>query len=324
MCEGLNAWPSLTTDRRCRLVLLLHALCFYSLITDLLPDGSDPRISGNQDQTELAYWRASARYVLHLPNRVADYGDADLSEFERIVTTGMPHEPAAFNAALKVFTHKAKAGAPTAELFAWRERAERLLDTVTGEADSFMRALLLSRFYRAAAFVPQREGDRREVIRMMDLAEHHARAMMPMGEAQELLYLENLHPLMESRAKEALWLGDLDLAVERALQVVALDVYDSRAWLELGQVRLRRKEPLPAAEAYAVAATLGHPSTAIARHMAGLCFRDLAQPLLAAFFFNAALDVDSQATSPHEEIQALPDIPVLVALKEWCLESFEL
>ena len=158
---------------------------------------------------------------------------------------------------------------------------------------------------------------------MMDLAEHYARAMVPADPAQELLYLENLHPVMESRTKEALWLGNLDLALTRAVRVIDVDPYDSRAWLELGQVRLRRKEHALAAEAYVVAATLGPPASAIARHMAGLCFRDLAQPLLAAFFFKDAVELDPRAISPHDEIQTLPDVPVLTALKEWSLRSFE-
>jgi tetratricopeptide (TPR) repeat protein len=323
MCEALDAWPELTADHQCRLVLLLHALCFYELILTLLPDRSKAQVAESDDHNEFAYWRASARYVFGLADRVADY-DADLSELGRIATTAPRHDPAAFNASLKILTHKAKTGAPADELLKWRAHTERILDSVITKADGFMRTLLLSRFYRAAAFVPQRARDRREVVRMMDLAEYHARAMRPLGETQELVYLENLHPLMESRAKEALWLGDLDLALERALVVVGLDAYDSRAWLEVGEVRLRRKEHALAAEAYAVAATLGPPSSAIARHMAGLCFRDLAQPLLAAFFFKGALDVDPQAISPREELLALPDVPVLIPLKEWSLDSFRI
>jgi hypothetical protein len=57
--------------------------------------------------------------------------------------------------------------------------------------------------------------------------------------------------------------------------------------------------------------------------MAGLCYRDLGQPLLAAYFFQAAIETDSRAISPHDEIQRLPDLPVLAALKEWSLSSFE-
>ena len=217
MCEALDAWPDLTTDRQCRLVLLLHALCFYRLIANRV-DLLDARIGSGEDSWELVYWGASAHYLLGLPDRVADYVAADLSAFERIVSAAPPHEPAAFNAALKIFTHKAKVGAPADDVALWGARSERILDAVIDKSDAFTRALLVSRFYRASAFVPQRNGDRREVVRLMDLAEQHAHAMVPVDPAQEFLYLENLHPVLQSRAKEALWLGDLDLALKRALE----------------------------------------------------------------------------------------------------------
>jgi tetratricopeptide (TPR) repeat protein len=209
------------------------------------------------------------------------------------------------------------------ELHDWRARVERILQATLNNSDDFTRALLLSRYHRAAAFVPQRRGDRADVVHMMDLAEHHALAMIPDGESQQLVYRENLHPVLESRTKEALWLGDFNLALARAHRVIDLDPYDAKAWLELGQVRLRRNECELAAEAYATAAMLGPPATAIGRHMAGLCFRDLDQPLLAAFFFNAALEIDSRGISPHDEIQRLPDLPVLAVLRKWSLRSFE-
>ena len=71
----------------------------------------------------------------------------------------------------------------------------------------------------------------------MELAERHARGLQPRTEAQELLYLENLHPVLESRTKEALWLGDLELALERARAVVELDRYDSKTWVEWAKSR---------------------------------------------------------------------------------------
>jgi len=323
MCEALDHWPELTTDQQCRLVLLLHSLCFYSLISSRIPDISEGEIATDADRAELAYRRASVRYVLSLPDRVADYGHADLSQLERIATTALPDQLISLNAAMKILVHKAKIGTSVEELVEWQACSERILEVVLTKSDDFTCALLQSRFWRSAAFVPQRRGDRAEVVRMMELAEQYALAMAPVDEAQELLRLENLHPLMESRTKEALWLGDLDLALARAQRVIDVDPYESRAWLELGQVQLHRNEYSGAAEAYAVAATLGPPSSAVGRHMAGLCFRHLGQPLLAAFFFKAAIEIDSLAISPHDEIQRLPDLPVLAALKEWSLRSFE-
>jgi tetratricopeptide (TPR) repeat protein len=323
VCKALDLWPELTTDQQCRLARMLHALCFYSLISSLIPDIPETEIAADADRAELAYLRASARYMLNLPNRSVDYVDADLSELERIVAVVPRDHVVAISGALLILVHKAKTGAPVEELVEWRARAERILEAALAKSDDFARALWLSRYHRAAAFVPQRQGDRAEVIRMMDLAEHYGLAMVPTGAGQELRQLENLYPVIESRTKEALWLGDMDLALAHAQRLIKLDPYDSRAWLELGQVRLKRKECAPAAEAYAAAAMLGPPSTAVGRHMAGLCYRDLGQPLLAAYFFQAAIETDSRAISPHDEIQRLPDLPVLAALKEWSLSSFE-
>jgi hypothetical protein len=323
LCECLDQWPELATDQQCRLIRILHGLCFYSLILNCIPEISNIEISADADRAELAYRRASARYVLGLPGRVADYSHADLSELEMIAKTVRSEDPVALNAAMMVLVHKAKIGLPAEELDEWRTCAERSLEAALAKRDDFTSALLLSRFYRAAAFVPHRRAKRAEVTRMMDLAEQHARALVPTNEAQDLLRLENLYPVIESRTKEALWLGDLDLALARAGSLIELDPYDSRAWIELGEVRLRRSEYAPAAEAYVVGATLGPPSTAIGCHMAGLCFRHLEQPLLAAFFFKASIQIDSLAISPRNEIHALPDLPVLAALKQWSLSTFE-
>ena len=322
VCSALEDWAGLTIDQRGRLLLLLHALGLYSMIPRLVPDIVDLDIS-RSDYACLAYLRASAHYVLHLKDRVADYAEADLSEFKAIVREAPRNALTAFNAVIKILTHKAKVLAPVCELNEWLIKAEEITAAVMAAADDFTGKLVLSRYYRAAAFLPQREGNRAEVIRVMDLAEQQASSMTPMGRAQELLYLENLHPVLESRTKEAIWLGDLDLALSRALRVTELDPYDPKPWLELGQVRLRRNEITAAAEAYSVAAILGPPATAIAHHMTGQCFRDLKQPALAALFFKIALEVDPRAISPHDEIQTLPDEPVLQALKKWSIASFE-
>jgi tetratricopeptide (TPR) repeat protein len=323
MCVALDHWSDLSADQECRLVLLLHGLSFYSLLSSRIPDITETDIATHPDRAELAYRRASARYVLGLPNRVADYRNADMSGLERVATAAPRDQPVALNAAMMILVHKAKVGAPTEQLVDWRRRSEDILEATVSKAGDFTAALLRSRFYRAAAFLPQRRGNRAEVVRLMDAAEHQARAMVPADAAQEVLRLENLYPVIESRTKEALWLGDLDLALARAQSLTDLDPYDSRAWLELGQIRLHRKECAAAAEAYAVAATLGPPSSAIARHMAGLCFRELGQPMLAAFFFKASIGADPCAISPHDEIQALPDLPVLAPLKEWSVRSFK-
>ena len=322
LCQAIDSWHELSADRKCRVVLLLHALCFYALISRLVFELDDTEIAADRCQAELAYWWASARYMSNLRGPAKDYVGADMADIERIARLGRDGGPVAVNATLKLLVHAAKTGAPADRLRGLQAQAEQTVDAVVAEADVFTGRLLLSRYYRAAAFVPQRQGLRADVIRMMDLAEQYAASLIPSDDAQELLYLENLHPVLESRTKEALWLGDLDLALSRARSVVDLDPYDPRTWLELGEVRSRRGEIAEAAESYAVAATLGPPASAIARHMAGTCYRDLGQPMLAGFFFKEAAEADGRAISPHDAIQALPDVPVIAALKAWSLRSF--
>jgi len=324
MCEALDRWPELSGERRWRLALLLHALCFYEPILSLVR-AKHVRLSDcSPDELELQYWRASASYVLGLRGPVAQYGTADVTVFDAILSEAPDALPAAFNAAVKVFVHRAKTGAPLEELEAGAARAERALDDAAGRLGDFDRHLLTSRLYRALGFLPQRRGDRAEVVRLMDLAERHALAMQPATPAQELLYLENLHPLMESRTKEALWLGDRELALSRSRKVVELDPYDSKAWIELGEVHMRRNDWAAAAEAYVVAGMLGPPASAIGRHMAGVCFRELGQDLLAAFFFKDALEIDPRGISPRDKIGELPDAAVLGALKEWSVRTLAL
>ena len=80
-------------------------------------------------------------------------------------------------------------------------RRRELLELAVAGADGFNRDLLLSRFHRAAGFIPQRRGDSAAVVRAMDLAEHYALAMVPANDAQRLLFLENIDPVLESRTE---------------------------------------------------------------------------------------------------------------------------
>lgn len=324
VCDALGRWRSLSDEIRLRLVLLLHSLCLYEPVLSHVAARNPDWQRRGAEAVELAYWRASAHYVVGLPQRVAEYRAADLSVFEAIAERRPDAVPAAFNAAVKVFVHGAKVGAPLDVLERQAARMARIHAHTVARADDFTAGLLTSGFYRALALLPQRQGKRAQVVRLMDLAERHARALRPASGAQHLMHLENLHPVLESRTKEALWLGDLELALARALEVTRLDPYDSKAWVELAQVRRARKEWALAAEAYVIAAMLGPPASAIGRHMAGVCFRELGQPALAAFFFKEALEADPLGISPRDGIGRLPDLAVLHALKEWSRSTVKL
>jgi hypothetical protein len=317
LCEALDGWNDLSIDHKCRLASLLHSMCFYQPLLALIPETSSTVRDTESKAIQLAFWRASASYMWHVPKRVSDYRSADMSLFEDIALNGQDATPACFNATTKVFVHKAKTGAATADLIVWGSRLEKALARAIADMGAFAAELHTSRFYRAMGFLPQRSGDRSAVVQTMDLAEHHAQRMKPATSAEVLLHRENLHALMESRTKEALWLGDRDLALTRTLKVIEVDPYDSKAWVEVGGVRYLRAEWREAAQAYATAALLGPPASAVGRHLAGVCLRKLGLDSLAMLFFKDTLETDPLGISPRQEIQKLADSPVVKGLKKW-------
>jgi tetratricopeptide (TPR) repeat protein len=322
LCAALDGWDDLPGEAQCRLASLLHSLCLYRPLLALIPSGASDLAWAVPPAVELAWWRASAAFMQTLQGPIADFHDADLSPFETIALTAPEAVPAAFNATALVLVHKAKTRAPLPELVLWTRRFEDARARAASAVDPFTAGLLTSRFYRAMGFLPQRTEDRREVERVMELAEHHARRLEPATPAERLLHGENLHAVMESRTKEALWRGDLDLALARSLEVVAVDPCDAKAWAEVGEVRFQRKEWGEAAHAYASAGMLGPPASAVGRHMAGVCLRELGQPVLAAAFFKDALELDPGGVSPREEIHELPGSALLETLKAWSRHTY--
>ncbi|MGI9423440.1 MAG: tetratricopeptide repeat protein [Hyphomicrobiaceae bacterium] len=324
LCNALADWRSLSKRTRCRLALLLHAVCFYKLIEELVPplDGIDDL--SDQSSARLAYLRASSSYVLSMPNRVSDYGGADLDAFVQIANSKKVHPTVGFDASIKIFTHLAKNKGSETELVEWRERAAAFVETMRNACSAFDLMLAESRFYRAAAFIPQIAGNKCEVARLMELAEQLAEKINSESAAQNILRLENLHPLLESRTKEALWLGDLDAALERSQKVTVIDPFEARGWLELGQVLMRRGELDQATEAYCTAALVGPPASAISRHMAGVCLQQRGKLAEAALMYKSAISFDPQVISPHDQILKLPDHPVFEVIKKWSLRSAKL
>jgi tetratricopeptide (TPR) repeat protein len=315
LCDALRAWDGLSGETKCRLALLLHGMCLYRPLLTLIPSHLSVCEASPCD-VDLAFLRASAGFMDGLRHRTAEYAHADLSVFEDIALNA--HQATVrFNAVAIVFVHKAKTHAPLPDLSQWAMHFENALSLAIAGADDFTKDLFTSRFFRGLGFLPQRRGDKKEVLRIMDLAESHALRMRPATPAQRILYRENLHALMESRTKEALWLEDKEQALDRALKVIEVDPLDSKAWMERGDVHFHRKELQEAAQAYATAAMLGPPASAAGRHMAAVCFRELGQDLLASLFFRDTLEIDQLGISPREEIRDLPDLPVLGAIKEW-------
>ena len=316
LCDNLDNWNDLARERQCRLASLLHSMCLYSLLLQLIPETEEAH-SNDAGAIHLAFWRASAGFMSKQLKKATSFQHEEMERFRRIALDAANAVPDGFNATAKVFVHMAKTRVPVGELAKWGDRFEKALQASLPSMDEFTAQLYTSRFYRGFGFLPQCNGERSEVVRIMDLAELHARRMKPVTPAQTVLYRENLHALLESRTKEALWLGDKDLALQRALGVIEVDPFDAKAWAEVGEIRYLREEWREAAEAYAVAAMLGPPASAVGRYMLGVCLRKLDLPLISALLFRDTLETDPLGVSPRVQIQQLPGLEALEALKRW-------
>jgi tetratricopeptide (TPR) repeat protein len=324
LCQDLELWPKLSSARKCRLAALLHSMCLYEPLLKLIPEDCFDAGDGDPCVAQLAFCRASAKFMHDLPKRTSSYDPGTMSAFENIAIDDRSHAPVRFNATAMVFVQKAKARAPFADLDDWSKRFEMAFAAVTDGENGFAAQLFKSRFYRGMGFLPQHAGDREALVKTMDVAERHARDLTPATPAQEILRRENLHAVLESRTKEALWLDDLDLAASRAAELTRVDPYDSKAWAELGQVHYLQENWHRAAEEYVVAAMLGPPANSVGRYMAGVCFRKLGLDFLAAFLFKETLEIDPLGISSRQEIFDLPDIEVMDTLKQWARSNIRL
>ncbi|WKA27384.1 tetratricopeptide repeat protein [Bradyrhizobium roseum] len=323
LCRDLEVWPELSSAGQCRLAALLHAMCLYEPLLALIPAERAAASDADARAGQLAFCRASAKFMQDLPKR-SGYVSETMAAFESIAFDERASAPVRFNATAMVFVQKAKARAAFADLDDWSKRLETAFAAVSDSENGFAARLFGSRFSRGMGFLPQAAGDRVAMIRTMDDAERRARELAPSTAGEEILYRENLHAVLESRTKEALWLNDLALAASRAAELTRVDPYDSKAWAELGQVHYLRENWQKAAEAYVVAAMLGPPASAVGRYMAGVCFRKLGLDFLAAVLFKETLEMDPGGISSRQEIFDLPDVDVFDTLKQWARANIRL
>jgi tetratricopeptide (TPR) repeat protein len=181
----------------------------------------------------------------------------------------------------------------------WRERAERLLEEVlaSDEFTEFDKVMMHSRYYRGVGFLPFLRHDAAGLVADMEKAEEYARQVQATNDWQDLLRRENLCACLESRAKEALRLGDAALAHRRLGEALALDPYHPMSNMEFAESLSRQERYAEAAGYYLRAARLGPYGTAMAYHMAGECLRRAGDTALAEDCFVQALRVDPHAVS---------------------------
>jgi tetratricopeptide (TPR) repeat protein len=298
LCDHLTDYPALTKSTQVKVINLLSSLCFHQSVLEYVPSMSAAEISRDSHSARLALSRAISNLLIYDDHQLS----YNLKELETIAQNAPVGSMARIAAGLQLLVVSGNILKDVEGAEFWRSIVDRQIQEILPSLEPFVAGLLMSKYYRAASFVPLLKKDRAQLIAEMDLCQAYAEGLN--GETREQQYIshENENIVIESRAKEALWLKDLDLAEERTRKLIERGSLEPRYRLELGEILLKRGKVEEAAQAYRSATRLGPPGTAVAWFMMGQCYQSLGELELAYDCYLACLDCDPLAISPVKRL----------------------
>lgn len=320
LCKYLDSWKELNKQDQANLLKLLSSLGFYQLIINLTDNYDASKLSiFDELSSYISFIRTSAKYVMSL-----DYKTPYSLEDFKILALNSPESTIVrFNSTLHMVVQSARFNKDGDSVVYWAKKAKDSLNRLQKYISPFEQQLLLSRFYRGVSFAPMLKGDKDELIYEMNEAEKLARGLRYTSNLEKVLYYENLHPLLESRSKEALWLDDLDLAEERSREVYTIDPLDPKASIELGQILIKKHKIEEALECYRRATHIGPPGTAIAWFMAGQCYEHLKNFKQSFECYLSALKIDPLGISSYTHIITVANILGDTSTMRWAQSNLE-
>ena len=321
--DQLKAFKRLTSKVQIRTAKLLLSLGFHPLIRNLIPKYAPAAIASCKETAVLALIYAIAG---------GSGSHFKVSEYTDIALNAPRGHLARVKAGIALIVNAVKVKQDAGLASQWSEHVK---DACSGSVylDDFQRYYTLSRVYRATAFAPYlhavkgEESEKKfsEMVLEMDLAEEHARYLVSIAgsDKESLVARENLMTVLLSRVKEAIALGDLDLAEVRCREMARCDQLDPRNFMELGNILSRRGKTKEALDAYRRASLLGPPETPAARFMMGKHLEVLGWKEAAADCYLQVLQVDPLGYSAAQRLYDLTRALGWSAMANWSLERIE-
>lgn len=262
LVEMVEGYADLDTEQQSRLLGVLGRLCYYPVILSLQGPVSERALRSDPASGRIAIKRANALQKLRPGEHLVEFARiADLAGDRRVRLS------AALSLVVQYSKHTYR---DLDQVQRWADRALSDVDILDPES-SFLDSIFASTLWRAVSLAAFHRGDRAQTVAQLDLAEAHARRFTPATPLEETLWGENLHPVLETRVKEALWLGDHELAEQRCRALVAHDRFDAKVHIQLGNLLSSRGRVEQARDAYAAAQRLGVPFAAVAAFYVGHC-----------------------------------------------------
>ncbi|MGH9034245.1 MAG: tetratricopeptide repeat protein [Acidimicrobiia bacterium] len=297
---------TMATPTGVRLAQLCLYLGFHRHLARLLPSIPATACAASPLMATLAYQRAFARRMLH-QEELAGYVPSDM---EMVAVSAPAHSRIGFYAASAMVVHHAKVTRDGRAAGTFRRAMDHYVEFLARRPDTAEAQLDRSRYWRCVSFVPFLEGDAPVVTQELESAEVLARDLVARSESgseMHLVALDNLHAVLESRMREALWVGDVPLARARITEVATFDPLDAKVQIELGEVHMRAGDLDQAVQAFATAARCGPPGTAVAHYLAGCCYQQMDMPGEALDEFLAAAALDPWSTSTAHRLRTVAE-----------------
>ena len=312
LCDLVESWDGLSPERRVRVCWTLAKLGLFDEILHLVPGIPASMIACGEEWAALAYLRAWARF-----KKWADGEDDGFSAGEfAIVALNAPQGIARIDAAYEMARQNAKFIGDANECERWQAVH---LEAINSAAclDGHTRTLMLSRYYRVGAFIPQFRGDAAAVDADMTQAEELARSASRDDPYQAVAADEMLYAALESRIKEALWIRDTGLALVRVNEYVALSPSSARGYMHRAEVLFRIGDWVRCRRDCLEAARLAPPHADEALFLLGRCHEKEDSPDEAINAYLGALRADPLAISAVERLTELTRAHGRTALRDW-------
>ncbi|BAG03419.1 conserved hypothetical protein [Microcystis aeruginosa PCC 9809] len=321
LCSHLVHYRELSPTTQLETINLLSSLCFHEAILKYVTASTDEDITRDSTIAKLAYSRAMSKILCQESIGTSE----NLEDLKQLVQHASKESFVVFGAAVELIVLHATVFRDLAAVAHWREVASGALDHLEPSLDHFEFKRLTSFYHRAAVFAPLLLGERQTVVREMDICQSLAEELIRecKNETERISAHDNLTTVFESRTKEALWLGDIDLAGERAKKMVELEPLYSHYRLQLGEVLLKQNKFEEAAKIYRSATRLGPPGMAIAWFMAGQCHERLGEIDIACDCYLASVQMDELAISAVEKINKLAPRLGNSMLTDWSTARLE-
>jgi len=310
LCAAVETFHDLAPRQQARVAWTLTKMGFHRAAVSLIPASAG---ACDPDRAALAFVRVYARYRMNVDDASAPYR---IDEFKQLAVESPPGITR-IDATYQVVVQNVKHTGDFNEVLCWQAKHLEAVEQSAGVLDEFTYTFAMSRYHRVGGFIPQMRRDPQGIVEEMDRAEAFASALPRTTEVLAIAADEVMYPVIESRIKEALWLGDTDRALARATRLTTLSPCDARAWLELGEVYLEAERYADARRAYGRAYRLAPPGREVALFMIGQCDEALGDLDAACDAYVGALELDPLCISAAEQLVEIARSTGRVSLLRW-------